>query len=918
MLAKSAMQNDNWPKIKELLNDALELSPNERGAFLDSKDLSDDLRNEIESLLSFEDQANEMMGMSAIEFSKDFVDVNEAPLVGKNVGVYRIIRELGRGGMGSVYLAERNDHKFEQRVALKLLKREMNTSELRRHFEQEREILASMNHPNIALLLDAGTTDDNIPFIAMEYIDGTPIDDHCNAAEFGVEKRLELFRTVCGAVDHAHRNLVVHRDLKPSNVLVNKEGIPKLLDFGISKMISAGLDETESATITRMGVMTPAYASPEQLSRKGVSTATDIYSLGIMLYELLSGHRPFEDAEDDLHKIYEAVLKKDPLPPSQLVSKRGTLAASHSVVDAKLVTDANATGKRELAETRRQTVGISANDIRGDLDNIVLKAIRKEPERRYLSAQHLSEDIGRFLNGMPIEARPNTFSYRAEKFIKRNKLTVGSAVIISLAVSGGIGATVWQATVAQNQRARAEKRFSDVRKLANSYLFDVYPEVENLEGSLKAREKILTVALEYLDSLASESSDDLDLQSELAKAYEKVGDVQGAINTPTNADMKGGLASYAKARALREEVLAAKPNDPDAKNDLAQNYYVTARTLWWANDTPGAEEAFEKAIKLRRELHAAYPENVKFQDRLAVALMDYGAIPAFNSQVEKATPIYEEAKALILDLMAKEPDNGQFKKTYARFLRSYSEVKVASSDYDGALADLDLATTLTEELIAATPDNYILNRTMWINQMRTCEVYIQKNDGKNAVPICVKAIEFNKNVLEKEPDDTAAANDLAISYFNAARAYRIFGEHTNAIEQARSALAVMEKLKLKTPDTNDYIRAAAIYQSEIGENSLALNLTENAINALKQAQAPLEKVVESDPSTTTFKYDLTKVYRLLGRSYFKKGNSKLAVEFMDKAIAGVQDLKQKDSLKKSDEDLLAELEAERTSYKPTR
>ncbi len=663
--------------------------------------------------------------------------------------------------------------------------------------------------------------------------------------------------------------------------------------------------------------MTPSYASPEQLSKKGVSTSTDIYSLGVMLYELLSGHRPFESAEDDLHKIYEAVLHQEPLPPSQLVSKSAVSSEHPTVIDGRTENEVNVTARRDGSETRRQTIGISANTIRGDLDNIVLKAIRKEPERRYLSAQSFSDDIGRYLNGMPVEARPNTFSYRAEKFIKRNKLSVGSAVILVLAVSAGVGTTLWQANVAHKERVRAEKRFSDVRKLANSYLFDVYPEIENLEGSLKAREKILTVALEYLDSLAKESSDDLDLQQELAKAYEKVGDVQGAINTPTNADMKGGLASYAKARQLREDVLAARPNDADAKNDLAQNYYVTARTLWWADDAPGAEEYFEKALKLRRELCAEHPENVKFQDRLAVLLMDYGAVPAFNSQVEKAKPLFEEAKTLILDLMAKEPDNSQFKKTYARFLRSYSEVKVSVSDYDGALTDLETATKITEELIAETPDNYILKRSMWLNDLRTCEALIQKPDGTKAVPICVKAIDFNKASLEKEPNDTAAATDLATSHFDAARAYRISGQHDKAIEQAKLALVLVGKLMTEMPDNNDLIRSAAIYESEIGENSLAMKSVDNALAALKRAQVPLEKVVESDPSTTTYKYDLMKIYRLLAGTYAAKGDKKLAAAFIEKAIDGVQDLQQKNALKTSDADLLIDLKKERDLYLKT-
>ncbi len=912
------MQDNNWPKIKDLLNDALELPSAERPAFLNS--IADtDVRKEVATLLSFEENAEAMLGFSAVEFSKDFVGADETPMVGRQVGIYRIVRELGRGGMGAVYLAERNDKKFEQRVALKLLKSEMNSAELRRHFEQEREILASLNHPNIALLLDAGTTEDNTPFIAMEYIDGLPIDKYCDENGYGVRQRTELFRTVCSAVDHAHRSLIVHRDLKPSNVLVNKDGIPKLLDFGISKILSAGMGDADYATITQMGAMTPSYASPEQLSKKSVSTATDIYSLGVMLYELLSGHRPFESEEHDIQKIYEAVINSEPVPPSRFASGATQeiefSKPPHLIIDDEAANDPNATVRRDDSSTRPHTVGVAANDIRGDLDNIVLKAIRKEPERRYLSAQSLSDDLGRFMNGLPVEARPNTFSYRAEKFIKRNKLSVLSAALVSVAVLAGLGATLWQAQVAKRERVKAEKRFSDVRKLANTYLFDVYPEVENLEGSLKAREKIVSTALEYLDSLAGESSDDLELQAELARAYEKIGDVQGASHTPTNADMQAGLESYRKARELREHVLENKPNDPDAMNDLAQNYYVTARTLWWANDTPGAEQYFEKALKLRRALYAAHSEEPKFQDRLAVTLMDYGAIPAFNAQVDKAKPLFDEAKVLILDLMEKQPDNSQTKRTYARFLRSYSEVKKAAGEYDSAISDLAEATRITEELIAETPDNYILNRSNWINQTRTCEVYIKKGDGTNAVPICVKAIDFNKVSLEKEPDDAAAATDLGISYFNAARAYRLDGRHESAIANAKLALGVINDLLKRSPDTNDYIRAAAIYRIEIAENEIALNDGDAAIAALTQARGPLEKIVTRDAETTTYRYDLGNTYRLMAKAYFAKSDKTHAVEMIEKAIECIQYLKEKNSLSKADEDLLQELMDEKERYK---
>ena len=321
------MPSENWQRIKEILGEVLQIEEADRADFLDAAGLSPELRAEIDSLIAFEDESSDLMQLSAVEFSKDFVADDDSSLAGSQIGPYRLIRELGLGGMGAVYLAERIDGKFQQKVALKLLKREMNTAALRRHFEQEREILASLEHQNIARLLDAGTSKDNIPYIAMEYVDGLPIDEYCRTRSLDLDARLELFRTVCSAVDFAHRNLVIHRDLKPSNVLVTKEGVPKLLDFGISKIISSEYAEADAATITRMGVMTPSYASPEQLKRESVTTLSDVYSLGVVLFELLSGHRPFEDKEQDLREIYGAIIETDPAPPSSFI---GTEHPKHS------------------------------------------------------------------------------------------------------------------------------------------------------------------------------------------------------------------------------------------------------------------------------------------------------------------------------------------------------------------------------------------------------------------------------------------------------------------------------------------------------------------------------------------------------------------------------------------------------------
>src|SRR5690349_8021344 len=278
----------DWSKVKEVLNELLAIQPSERVAYLDRARLTPEVRAEVESLVELETDSDSMFEASAVELARDFVDAPGA-LAGSSVGPYRIVSELGYGGMGAVFLAERADGKFEQRAAVKLLKRELNTNALRRHFDREREILASLEHPNIARLLDAGTTDDGIPFIAMEYVDGSPIDEYCARHQLDLTARLQLFRTVCTTVEFAHRNLVVHRDLKPSNILVTHDGVPKLLDFGISKILTDGYQELDAATITQMGVMTPSYASPEQLRRESVTTLSDVYSLGVILFELLSG-----------------------------------------------------------------------------------------------------------------------------------------------------------------------------------------------------------------------------------------------------------------------------------------------------------------------------------------------------------------------------------------------------------------------------------------------------------------------------------------------------------------------------------------------------------------------------------------------------------------------------------------------------
>ncbi len=922
------MRSEDWKRVKEAIADALEHPSGERRRFLEGLGLPPELRDEAEALLAYDDGPADAMSLSAAAFAEDFFVDGDEPLEGKQIGKYRIIREIGYGGMGVVYLAERVDGKFDQRVALKLLKRELNTSALRRRFSQEREILASLEHPNIARLLDAGTTEDGVPFIAVEYVEGVPIDYFCKKNHLGLGERLDLFRKVCTAVGFAHRNLIIHRDLKPSNILVSDDGIPKLLDFGIAKVITSEFLPDGPATVTELGVMTPSYASPEQLRNESVSTATDIYSLGVILCELLSGHRPFEGLEGDIKETVNAILGAEPRPPSELaaLATKRRDGRTNSKFDwpfvsfgsSKRASTANVrqnTKPSENANTLPETVGISPANLRGDLDNIALMALRKEPDRRYSSADNLAEDIHRHQRGLPVIARPNTLSYRIEKFYSRNKAGVIGAGLVILALVVGIVATIWQARVAQAERAKAEKRFSDVRRLANAYLFDIYPEIENLEGSLKAREKIITSALEYLDSLSNEAAGNLELQSELAAAYERLGEVQGALSGSSLGDTQAGLDSYAKAARLREAVYSAVPNDVDAKDKLANNYYVTARTLWNNSQIEEAEGAFTRALKLRRELVIENPSSKDLRNRLAVLLIDYGAIPVFNSQTEKAVVLFNEAFAIIDHLRRSYPEEANFKKSQTRLLRIMSKAKGSLGDYDGAVNGLALAVRIGNELASEFPDDFPVQRSVWLTHSITCEVYIDKGDGENAVKTCLPTIDFPELALSKESDNGVVVYDLAISHFNTARAYRLANNFQGTIEHAKRASEVMMLLRSKHPENLDYQRNLAIYDTEMARAQIAMGKYSEAAGVLQRVLATMEPIAEAN-GESTYKYDIAIAHRFAAKAMFQMGQKREAITSVDKAIAIVEGLRDANSIRDADKELLNELNKERQTYLP--
>jgi eukaryotic-like serine/threonine-protein kinase len=419
-----------WQKIKELFGEALEQDPAGRKAFLDKACNGDQaLRAEVESLLTASDPATHS--------GSEGTTPEHDRIIGRRLGAYEIIKLIGSGGMAAVYLAIRADDQYRKRVAIKLIHPGLEKEAVCRRFRSERQTLAALDHPNIVKLLDGGTTEEGLPYLVMDYVEGQPIDDYCDRHKLSIEERLNLFRTVCGAVQHAHQIQVVHRDLKPSNIIVTAEGIPKLLDFGIAKLLSPEFS-AESAVLTQTGMhhMTPAYASPEQVRGEPITYASDIYSLGVLLYELLTGHRPYRFKSYTPAEVERVICETEAERPSTAVTRvesdRGPEGSS-----AHLITP------ESVSRTRGGQPEKLRRGLKGDLDNIVLKALHKEPKRRYGSVQEFSEDIGRHLEYLPVKARRSTLGYRAGKLIRRRKTEVVASVLVLL-LAGGLAYNLWR------------------------------------------------------------------------------------------------------------------------------------------------------------------------------------------------------------------------------------------------------------------------------------------------------------------------------------------------------------------------------------------------------------------------------------------------------------------------------------------
>jgi serine/threonine protein kinase/tetratricopeptide (TPR) repeat protein len=773
-----SLSRNNNERIAEIVESALECDPSDRANFFE-KACHDDvgLRKEVESLLGFEGKATDFIEKPAYEIAAETIlDPAGELKAGEELGEYRILSLIGEGGMGEVYLAE--DTKFSRRVAIKLLKFGLGTTNIIRRFQQEERILAGLTHANIAQLHGGAVTPAGLPYFVMEYVDGARLDDYCRDRQLSISQRLTLFRKICAAVSYAHQNLVIHRDIKPANIRVTSDGEPKLLDFGIAKLLNPETPVIGEATMTFAAVMTPEYASPEQVRGENMTTASDVYSLGVLLYELLTGQRPYRIKTRNPNEIACAVTEQEPAPPSVAVAR-------------------SASGNPQSAIRNPKS-------LRGDLDNIILKALRKEPVRRYTSVAQFSDDIRRYLEGRPVTARKDTFNYRTVKFIKRNKVAAAAAGLLFLSLIGGIFATALEARRAHQQRARAEKRFNDVRRLADSLMFEIDDSVKDLQGSTPTRRLIVSRALEYLDSLASEAAGNPTLQRELATAYEKIGDIQGNPYYANLGDADGALASYRKALAIRER-LKNVGETVDTRMDLGRSYRALGDILEQKGDVAGTMEKYRRSKVTFEELAAANPQEFSVKDELARAYetLGDGLSRSSNGTAERLTS-YQTALSIREKLLTQKPSDPRLRRSVAVTL-----LKIGAADdakKPEATENIKRGIAILKKLSTENPDNERARRDVGFGYYQLGNTLMNGGDYPAALESRRKAFAIRQEIAAQDPKNAQARFDLADAHGDLCEALTATGAGVEALDHAQQALSILQQLSASDPTNAVYLR----------------------------------------------------------------------------------------------------------------
>jgi len=876
------MTPERWQKVKEALAAVLEAPASGRAACLEKVSAGDDsLRHEVELLLNQKDQMNSqfMDETSLAEAAASVFTTDGSSTVGRRVGAYKILERIGVGGMGEVYRAVRADGQYAKEVAIKLVRGGSDSGSVNERFRNERQILASLDHPNIARLLDGGTTDDGMPYLVMELIEGERIDIYCDCNRLTVVNRLRLFRQVCSAVQYAHRRLVIHRDIKPSNILVTKDGSPKLLDFGIAKILTPVNDTETAFTITQ--AMTPEYASPEQIRGDAITTATDVYSLGVVLYQLLTGRSPYQGHTRTPHELALAVCETEPVRPSSAVLKTESHSSRHTASDDRTFADndfADHIGENTPAKLQRR--------LAGDLDNIVLMALRKEPERRYPSAEQLADDLSRHTEGLPVIASPGSWTYRAVKFAGRHKVGMAASLAVLLALTVGVMLTAREARIARQQaeiaeknRKRAEKRFDDVRKLSDSLIFDVHDAIQNLPGSTPARKLLLDRALEYLDSVSQDAAGDHDLERELAKGYQKLAAVQGSAVESNLGEVEASIKSDRKALALFESVAKANPNNVQDQLNVAMMHRILSFSA--LNDATGQKE-LEQAIAITDRVLQTAPNNPVALSESAVQQQDIAFMLDAAGDRARAIDAYRKNYEIKLGLWNRDPKFKEHVHGMGISLVMLGEALAhMGSREEGSkrIAEgIGFYKTLVKEVNGINE-----KRELIISQQKGADILLMNGDAAGALAIYQKAQIALEVFAKPDPANAMLRIDLANMNYYQGRALTVLGRNGEANSSLLRAIADFEKTRDAAIASDEYPRGpAAIYlwmgDLSVRQSNLPLAL-QHFQHAIALFAAKKDGTLDDDE-----RCEMGTAFVRTGEVYLRLGNPQQASAAFQKAL----------------------------------
>ena len=815
---------ERWGKIKEIFGTAIELEGEERWQYVARAcDGDEELRRDVEGLLTADEEAEDFIETPIASLSN--LDDRDA-LIGSTMGAYRIEERVGEGGMGVVYRAIRTLEDIEQQVAIKVVKRGMDTDQILRHFRAERRILARLDHPNIARLLDVGVTPAGSPFFVMEFLEGTPVDVYCYQHDATVRQRLQLFLTVCSAVEYAHRNLIVHRDLKPKNVLVNPDGVPKLLDFGIARLMDR--DSTDDvATGSQARLLTPDFASPEQIRGQEIGTSSDIYSLGVLLFDLLTGRRPYDFPSLSPQEILRTFDLHLPHKPSAVVPHNR---------------------RRELS---------------GDLDTIVLKAIEVQPDRRYATVQEFAEDVRRYLQGRPVLARGQTLRYRLQKFLHRNRVAVLASALVTGAFLSAGSVALWQAGLATAKKEEARQRVADLRELANTFLNEIDTKLAPLPGSTDARETLVKRTLQYLDNLAKADIRDVALQMELAGAYERLGDVQGGPKESNLGHTADAMDSYKKGMAMLERLAEWDVGDINVLRARARFYTKFGDVLAIAGDYEGARDYNLKALDLRMEWVNRTPGEREARRGVAASYQELGGHYESLGDWKNVLKCRRKALEILDELNSGGPSDRSLRLAWALANKRYGRALARQHEYELALSFLQRALLIEKTEVAKGPFHAPLQMNLSFTQYSLGNMFLEKGEYPQALVSMQESYDIRRALARSDPKDVRAASVLSTSILGIGRVYTRMGRYKDARSKIEESLAIREELAQRDPNNAGAKGEVAEASAALGDLFYATRQWEDARDNFARANSIYSELLQQKKLVAELKEEAARVNRLM-------------------------------------------------------